>query len=743
MPLRISCRLSSPTKLLLVFLLGIVLPVVAARAAALGPDTELTTDIVPSGADQPDAFLPRARSLGKLEVARPALQQLSENLRALADGIKTFHEAGAPIEHGLEHRKSGVPDTYGHLTDIHDFVSAIDKDLGRSQSGSYTVLSSHTLEQAYRFALGWVTDSENLKALRNSGVVGEAFARRLGYLSFGADDMIPGIGRMIGSRRHDDIEGVTMLLNGINKTAWGALGYVVALPLVKGDIKAAREIAAVFQGFGSLAADFGRWATAPVFMRAVSKFKGVDRALISAYEQAQEARIAHDLSAQSIEDFYGHDANLLGKLSWAQRRNANAQFNFSTPREIVPSRQKTVATRRSYASYQEICSGGFCTRTDLSSINKFGASIPEQVPVAIPDDVAQNVGGVWATPKPSDLAKPANGSSPLDVDLNAQKLGTERSLTPLNQLRPQDLALATDMARLSQLAYERGAIEPFGSKENGQWRRVELVAKWSGLDLSVFERTTPDGKTTRVLAFAGTEDLRDWISNIVQGRHHIGLPNNASAQYRHAMEIVKKHVQEADGRSDLQLIVTGHSLAGSLAQYASLHYGLRAFVFDAAPLQRGSVVENDYTLFKGITRQKIELAKTNITNFFLYGEPVHELPGTQLGRQIQIKPKPGLPGIRENYTGGFTLDAIKRHDMGAFLASLVHARRSIRLRSLDQAPQPSLVDVPANPRSDPKKTGGVVINATPEAIGAAPTGMVDHILNQRPTGDGAAWKLNN
>lgn len=76
-----------------------------------------------------------------------------------------------------------------------------------------------------------------------------------------------------------------------------------------------------------------------------------------------------------------------------------------------------------------------------------------------------------------------------------------------------------------------------------------------------------------VLAFRGTDELADWVTNLRQG---LGLP---APQYEQAIEIAQD-VHEALG--DRLLAVTGHSLGAGLASITSLRTGVPAVTFNAA-----------------------------------------------------------------------------------------------------------------------------------------------------------------
>ncbi len=77
-----------------------------------------------------------------------------------------------------------------------------------------------------------------------------------------------------------------------------------------------------------------------------------------------------------------------------------------------------------------------------------------------------------------------------------------------------------------------------------------------------------------VVAFSGSDEGKDWDDNIEQG---IGLP---TAQYKEALDFAGKW-KSIGGNN---VILTGHSLGGGLASYASIKTNLRATAVNAAPL---------------------------------------------------------------------------------------------------------------------------------------------------------------
>ena len=97
-----------------------------------------------------------------------------------------------------------------------------------------------------------------------------------------------------------------------------------------------------------------------------------------------------------------------------------------------------------------------------------------------------------------------------------------------------------------------------------------------------------------VLAFAGTNDWRDWLSNVRQATGYDDV------QYNQAVAAAKS-AKAAFGDA---LVIAGHSLGGGLAATAALATGTVAVTFNAAGV-------SDYTLNRraSIRRRRRKMPK--------------------------------------------------------------------------------------------------------------------------------------
>lgn len=163
------------------------------------------------------------------------------------------------------------------------------------------------------------------------------------------------------------------------------------------------------------------------------------------------------------------------------------------------------------------------------------------------------------------VSAPSIAASPASPRLDAQVRGRDPS--------PLDI----DLAHMAQDVYDPRSAGVAG------WRRLGAdELQQAGIDPASLEDpstgfraalyTRGDGGVT--LAFAGSNDLPDWLNNLEQG---VGLD---AAQYGQAVSLAK----EAKLAFGDNLVITGHSLGGGLASAAALATGSAAVTFNAAGL---------------------------------------------------------------------------------------------------------------------------------------------------------------
>lgn len=143
-------------------------------------------------------------------------------------------------------------------------------------------------------------------------------------------------------------------------------------------------------------------------------------------------------------------------------------------------------------------------------------------------------------------------------------------------------AVDLELAQIAQAVYDPG------TRTVGDWTRLDDAALLqAGIDPASLEDPGTgfraglytDGEGRYVLAFAGSNDLNDWLNNLRQG---IGID---AEQYEQAAQLAVR----ADTAFGDQLVITGHSLGGGLAATASLATGNAAVTFNAAGVSDATI----------------------------------------------------------------------------------------------------------------------------------------------------------
>ena len=117
-----------------------------------------------------------------------------------------------------------------------------------------------------------------------------------------------------------------------------------------------------------------------------------------------------------------------------------------------------------------------------------------------------------------------------------------------------------------------------------------------------------------IVAYAGSgAQLGDWINNIGQAG------GNTPSQYRQAVSLAREYQQRYGDR----VILTGHSLGGGLASYASLQTGLHATAINSAALSPNNLGGN--ALFHPSVKNN-----SRITQYYVPGEVLTNLDNADL-----------------------------------------------------------------------------------------------------------------
>lgn len=156
-------------------------------------------------------------------------------------------------------------------------------------------------------------------------------------------------------------------------------------------------------------------------------------------------------------------------------------------------------------------------------------------------------------------ARPANGGEPSFAE----------------QVRGQDAKpIDKTLARLMADLYDQGpGIDGFKPLNAEQLRDAGIdPATLKNEDSGFLARIYGDDKGHYVLAYSGTDEGKDWLTNLRQG---VGLED---AQYNQAIALAR----EARVAFGNEVVITGHSLGGGLAGAASISSGIPAVTFNSS-----------------------------------------------------------------------------------------------------------------------------------------------------------------
>lgn len=165
-----------------------------------------------------------------------------------------------------------------------------------------------------------------------------------------------------------------------------------------------------------------------------------------------------------------------------------------------------------------------------------------------------------------------------------------------------------DVITLCTLAYKNT-----GATAGSKWKGSHPSNVWDVIAVEEYPngfRAIYASGCSNVLAFSGTDDFKDWRSNLKQ---HFGGPRS-SPQYKTALDVAKKY------KGQLHFVV-GHSLGGGLATWVALNYYVSAATINPAPLGK---VKLD------VKRQ------VNIVNYVVPGEILDVVDTIDLGLTKKI-----------------------------------------------------------------------------------------------------------
>lgn len=138
----------------------------------------------------------------------------------------------------------------------------------------------------------------------------------------------------------------------------------------------------------------------------------------------------------------------------------------------------------------------------------------------------------------------------------------------------------------------------------GGWEEFYSNFTQNGLQYGLYQRKKKNGEFEYVLAFAGTNDLKDLQQDISQV---LGI--GEISQYGNAVYLGKQFALLYEG---YEKTIVGHSLGGGLATVASMSTDIPAIVFNPTAI-------TDYTKYK------LDIPKQSnyyITNYVILGDPL-------------------------------------------------------------------------------------------------------------------------
>lgn len=168
---------------------------------------------------------------------------------------------------------------------------------------------------------------------------------------------------------------------------------------------------------------------------------------------------------------------------------------------------------------------------------------------------------------------------------------------------------------INMLAQTANRDEVYRFPDGRQWRVADVRDTGNSSGFRAIVMKPVDERDNRVVvSFAGSGgQLGDWTNNLSQAA------GNTPRQYRQAVSLAREY----QGRYGGSVTLTGHSLGGGLASYASLQTGLRATAINSAALSPNNLGGN--ALFNPSVRRN-----PNITQYYVPGEVLTNLDNADL-----------------------------------------------------------------------------------------------------------------
>jgi hypothetical protein len=202
--------------------------------------------------------------------------------------------------------------------------------------------------------------TESAHAAISSGFLPRSVARPLAAWTLGADDVAAGVARGLASGNWRDPETASRLLDGINRSAWGAVGYLVS----DGNPKVAQW----FSDTADFTAKTVRAQTLQLSVDGTMSFGGYDQAIRDQFAATQNALAAHHQPLLTIEEYAHGDPTILRALGASAQEVAAARSLANSGAVPKVESPIEVVTRTTTESYRQVCQAGFCTRINLAAV---------------------------------------------------------------------------------------------------------------------------------------------------------------------------------------------------------------------------------------------------------------------------------------------------------------------------------------------------------------------------------------